>query len=332
MPEEHDSKTSMRVFREFIHVNPVTKELDASPLFSKECYETWLSTRRKKVPNPPKHFQRTISAHLTGLDGRVPFYEAEERAVLIEARKKQIWPCFEDFPDPKPQVGMLGFRALGYHEKRAQQMQDTKRSRLVEEPKSNVPIVESFCASSDKDEELERGTLLEASLKSTLVPKMMSMAEQLPGGGDPFAGLFDVSRYLLYGQTNALSFSNRGDVEYAKRLLNEEMTKPGRGVDSNTFIIISDPTAKDAERRVVAQNPLAITLFGLKQGDSPSNFRAEELMWLVLALGSSFSNPGSEFGVNMHLKGAGGEEALYEATFCVDPNSFLLVRTGRVKH
>lgn len=49
-----------------------------------------------------------------GSDGRKPFHRKEEEALLIELRKKRIWPCFES---TNLRIGVNGFRAAGYHER-----------------------------------------------------------------------------------------------------------------------------------------------------------------------------------------------------------------------
>ena len=67
---------SMRVFREFIkrtHNRDGSDSIDASGVVSRECYDLWVATRKQLPPNPEKAFQRSLSAHVTGVDGRVPF-------------------------------------------------------------------------------------------------------------------------------------------------------------------------------------------------------------------------------------------------------------------
>jgi hypothetical protein len=96
--EERDqANTSLYVFRKFIvHLqtrNPVYGDtcLDASRITSKACYETWLKGRHGSLKNAPKTFQRTLTAHLTKSDGRLPFTPEEEKAILHVIRSKQQW-------------------------------------------------------------------------------------------------------------------------------------------------------------------------------------------------------------------------------------------------
>ena len=125
----------MRVFREFLtrSINNDGKEaVDAANVVSRECYDLWVSTRKVLPPNPEKAFQRALSAHITGVDGRVAFTPAEEEAILKVLRKKERWPCFVN---SSTRFGLMGFRAKGFHEKAAEtgvttEVNNVKRHRL----------------------------------------------------------------------------------------------------------------------------------------------------------------------------------------------------------
>ena len=93
--------------------------IDASRVVSKECFHAWLVSRCTASAEPEKNFQRSLTAHLTGSDGRVPFTEQEEQAILRVVRSNKPWPAFQDC-DPQSAISKLGtkgFRPLGYHEK-----------------------------------------------------------------------------------------------------------------------------------------------------------------------------------------------------------------------
>jgi hypothetical protein len=88
--------TSMNIFRR--HMIPValpgqTMVLDASGVVSKACFDEWVATRVVQTPNfdYEKSFQRALTAHLTGSDGRKPFEPEEEEAVLQVVRQKRAW-------------------------------------------------------------------------------------------------------------------------------------------------------------------------------------------------------------------------------------------------
>ena len=74
--EDKKALTSLRVFRKFITKQTLPNgesELDASQVVSRECFELWLKTRKTPPPCPEKAFQRALSAHIGGVDGRSPF-------------------------------------------------------------------------------------------------------------------------------------------------------------------------------------------------------------------------------------------------------------------
>lgn len=107
-------KTSLELFREFMKILP-DGTVDASRIVSRECYDAWILSRRQRPTEPEKIFQRTLTSHLTAIDGRAPFRLEEEIGILHVLRAGTRWPCFADCPI---RFGCSGFRAFGYHEQR----------------------------------------------------------------------------------------------------------------------------------------------------------------------------------------------------------------------
>jgi len=89
--------------------------VDASKVNSAECFREWSAHRSKDVNDAAKAFRRSLSAHITGSDGRRPFTPEEEQAVLSVVRCKRQWPAFED---SNVTIGLKGFQSYGFHEKR----------------------------------------------------------------------------------------------------------------------------------------------------------------------------------------------------------------------
>ena len=83
-------------------------ELDATEVISKECFEDWISSRKTTPIHPRRSFQRALSAHITGLGGRMAFEENEEIAILKVIRQPIRWPCFDDI-DTTPGRGFRTF-------------------------------------------------------------------------------------------------------------------------------------------------------------------------------------------------------------------------------
>ena len=104
-------QSSMTVFREFLvqTIDPETNEtmIDASAITSLQCYQEWLDSRKSFAKKPENSFQRALSAHLTGADGRDPFTSIEEKAILQHLRSRRRWKCFEN---SNIKFGFMGFR------------------------------------------------------------------------------------------------------------------------------------------------------------------------------------------------------------------------------
>ena len=97
----HKPETSIKIFRRFLnattHLNAADEAggYDASVVIGRECYDDWLSNRAATPRDPERMFQRSLSSHVTSVDGRQPFSPKEEEAILKVLRKKQVW-CVSD--------------------------------------------------------------------------------------------------------------------------------------------------------------------------------------------------------------------------------------------
>jgi len=92
--------------------------VDASKINSAECFREWSANRTRDVHDAARMFRRSLSAHITGSDGRRPFNPEEERAILQVVRCKRRWPAFED---SNLTIGIKGFQSFGFHEKKRYQ-------------------------------------------------------------------------------------------------------------------------------------------------------------------------------------------------------------------
>ena len=115
---------------------------DASGIIGRECYETWLQTRKKESGKPEDIFRRTVVAHVTGTKNRRSLPVEVEASILIELRRGKVWPCFEGMGDSKTGkpvlIGKNGFKALGSHE-RSTALNISKQG-LQLETKKNVEL------------------------------------------------------------------------------------------------------------------------------------------------------------------------------------------------
>jgi hypothetical protein len=122
-PSHTRSDTSINIFRDFLIKSP-TGAIDASQIVSSKCYQAWLSARKTASNTPEKAFQRALSGHVCGVDGRVPFNQDEEEAILKVLRRKLRWECFTHC---SCKFGEAGFKSKGFHEKAlAGEIQKTK--------------------------------------------------------------------------------------------------------------------------------------------------------------------------------------------------------------
>jgi hypothetical protein len=137
---------SMNVFRRFIVPIPGgnADELNANGVVSLECFHAFLNARSKQdSEDEQKKFYRALCNHLTGVDGRKPFSEPEERAVLGVIRDLDgCLPCFSYFTGFK-------FRGIGHHEKlgherRSEERRNSPLPLLVQDKTLSV---EEFSAS-----------------------------------------------------------------------------------------------------------------------------------------------------------------------------------------
>jgi len=92
---------------------------DVSKVFQRECYESWLKSRKCPPKFPEDSFRKTLVSHVRGSCGRKPFPPQVEAQLVKLLRMKRIWPCFEGYHNSKGDplvIGKLGFRKTGYHE------------------------------------------------------------------------------------------------------------------------------------------------------------------------------------------------------------------------
>eukprot|EP00924_Labyrinthula_sp_SR-Ha-C_P009048 snap_masked-scaffold_2-processed-gene-11.8-mRNA-1 protein AED:0.07 eAED:0.07 QI:33/1/1/1/1/1/3/107/165 len=93
--QEHKSSsvqlTSFHVFKEFAQRDIYTGKCK---ILSSECFQMWLNSRKRTPKEPERSFKKALVAHLRNRDGRSPFTEEEEKAILEELRKPEPWPSF----------------------------------------------------------------------------------------------------------------------------------------------------------------------------------------------------------------------------------------------
>jgi len=104
-------KTTYGVFMDFVVYLP-SGEVKTERILSKECYNTWLKSRKYRSKKPWECYRDAIIGHIRGKNGRRPFPKDVERSLLKNLRRKETWKCFKG----RANIGCCGFRGFGYHE------------------------------------------------------------------------------------------------------------------------------------------------------------------------------------------------------------------------
>eukprot|EP00924_Labyrinthula_sp_SR-Ha-C_P009022 maker-scaffold_2-snap-gene-10.1-mRNA-1 protein AED:0.00 eAED:0.00 QI:96/1/1/1/1/1/3/137/193 len=124
------SLTSLEVFQKYVSKD----EQGETRILSRECFEKWVSTRRKVLKEPEKSFRKALVAHLRNRDGRLPFTEEEEEIILEELRKNKPWPCFSYCRDRSYiGVGTRVSQLPGFHESKRWKKEAKLREKKLNE-------------------------------------------------------------------------------------------------------------------------------------------------------------------------------------------------------
>jgi len=129
-------ETSMTVFRKYL-IYSEDGTVDASKIHSVECYNYWLNCRkggpRENTRKKALAFRRSLTTHISSTDGRVPFTPKEEAAVIKVLKRREPWPCFDEWS-----IGCAGFRGMGYHENKKLVNDDAAYLKLLNKTGSDL--------------------------------------------------------------------------------------------------------------------------------------------------------------------------------------------------
>lgn len=302
---------SILLFKGFVVRAVDGSVLDASGVNSRRCYLAWLEIQgRPETDQEAKRFQRVLSNHICGVDGRNPFDAEEELAILAHVRLKQRWACFP----PHVNIGRTGFRSRGFHEKRSNTPPATPR--LVDEP---LPL---------DAEEPEQADEQQQSSESKFSLAVKRLAAAFPtfdvSGWQAVAGL---ARLMILATTPICSKPSP-DVNYAEELcLRATLARPGCGV------AVLDMTTAKLQKSSLCQNLNSLVCLGdLSVETGRELVHEDDLDKTSLAFGKAFYSPGTEVLVDgVRCFNTWGELVVVDCLFCVDPQSYLLVSsTSRV--
>mmetsp|Transcript_8971 Transcript_8971/g.15782 ORF Transcript_8971/g.15782 Transcript_8971/m.15782 type:complete len:313 (-) Transcript_8971:210-1148(-) len=119
--DESGMKWAYDIFLQYTRRDYFTGVVDATGIFTEECYEEWLRTRKTEVQHGFESFRRALLSHVTGQKHRKPFSPEVEASILPIIRRNEVWACFRNKShDSKPcNIGLYGFRGMGYWESQA---------------------------------------------------------------------------------------------------------------------------------------------------------------------------------------------------------------------
>ncbi|KAH9249069.1 hypothetical protein BASA81_013281 [Batrachochytrium salamandrivorans] len=292
-------RTSLTIFRSFIRVGE-TGELDASQVLSRDCYLTWLEHRKQwEAPKEAKRFQRTLSNHLSGVDGRTPFPPEEEAAILLVVRRKVRWPCFP----LDVSVGFTGFRSLGFHEKSSSKGAGRFKHRI---------------------EGLDGKKQQNGEFALNFATKALEYAQSLTEYNHlGYIHLCNLLRYVLFARTSACLLKQPATLDCAR-----ELCKSTSRRNPNSIVTVMSLTSTNfTEEYVLAQNRLAYEHFGDLQVRQRSElpFPLVDVFNVMLAKCTALLNPGLEIPVQRVRFNGMVPNQTYSGTYCMDSASYLLI-------
>ncbi|KAH9255291.1 hypothetical protein BASA81_006731 [Batrachochytrium salamandrivorans] len=341
------ASTSLMVFRSYIvHLSDGT--LDCSGVVSRDCYLAWLECKVAVETDAEAHkYHRTLTNHVSGVDGRSPFDVEEEEAILVLFRQRLPWPCF---PEHLSLIGTR-YRAKGYHEK---QRMGKQSKQLVTNtvggqylaarpttPSVPVKITPSmmFTAAQQLQRELPQSTVQSIlwrlsptdrgyvhNLSQSVVNNFSSPNYSL----EDWQAINQIFRFVVLAKTNkcALDVVGGGITQAAKRLCEQFSLTP------TTIAMVFDMTASLFERRCLIQNEYSLNVIGNVINNPYARcVDGSELFSVVLAIGAAFVQPGYSYCVaNQKHWCADNQTRGFDMCYFVDPASLLLVAWGKLSN
>jgi len=157
--------TSLEVFLKFVKYETDTQTglivPNVSGLLSSECFDAWIKSRKGVLKHPEESFRRSLTAHVTGIEGRRPFPEDIEEALIKELKKQKKWPCFEGkLCDGKElNIGLQGIRTLGFHESQRSKTQVVQQTKANMQPRGLLQSEVGIRSPGDSHQTLEQLSL-----------------------------------------------------------------------------------------------------------------------------------------------------------------------------
>lgn len=284
--------------------------LDVSGLVSRACYLEWLNAKGvSESDKEAQKYHRTLTNHVSGVDGRSPFDLDEEQAILVLFRKREPWPCF---PDHLSSLGKR-YRTKGYHEKRSS-------LAIPQRPLPPAELEALLAGLSAEDR------FYVQNLSNNIVAKF---AFESFGQSD-WSKVDQVFRYMVWAKTGRCNLQKKRDElsAAAERLCQQFTAEHG----ADTMVVVLDMSAKPYLERCLAQNRFSLSVCGPLVGSAPAHGAdVSELSNVVLAVSAAHLSPGRNLCVRAQRYWCLGDTSRqFDMNYFVDPDSMLLVFWGQL--
>lgn len=309
--------TSLHILRSFLTTLP-DRSVDASQIHSRECYMAWLGTRNAvDCDAERKKFHRSLTNHLSGVDGRCPFDQHEEEAILRVLRRKERWPCF-----PELSIG-INFRAKGFHEKQNAGRITSMAASAASSPRTPAPSPPPSDKRARMDDLSPRDQALLLDLGKGFAEFTSAFA---PFGIDVRMSIFGILRFCI-------AFGDRGRYT---ALPEEQRLERGREICSkatmakgaSASVTVCDWLSKDALFQVLVQNAQSRETAGELGGKSGLDIlqftSGRELYELTQTIGTAYLRPGVELAIYPGVFFM-GQKRMNMTSLWLDPESGLMV-------
>jgi hypothetical protein len=266
--------------------------VDASQIHSEACYLDWLRTHQgeRGSKESARKFQRTLSNHLSGVDGRLPFTKQEEEAILQVVRIKQHWPCF-----PHLSIGLTGYRSKGYYE---------KRGGATMEPSPRLPFLQP------------QDVQLLWNFFNGLPQLFTSLAHFGMDATELVDGMYC---FLLFkGQSLAMDDLN----EVAQELCEAKTQELG----PNFLVNVVDLSSKPGGQRFLAQNAKSVEALGQLEGRGFQTLHFQEEIKIMMAQVEACQKMGFPTKVRLWLQSM----LVLDLHFVMDADTLLCMQYGLV--
>lgn len=295
--------------------------LDATNLISRECYECWLSSQGKvDCDKEGFKFRRALSNHLCGVDGRTPFTQQEEDAILQVLRKKFRWPCFP----PSLNIGRNGFRSKGFHEK-ARELNSPASSSITAEEEADEEEEEEAVTTTTTTTTVNNDELRRMKVFEDGINKLISTYASFDL--EAWSALMGFARFTVFTKIPIAAYNSYAET-YPMDLCNEvSRTVGGRDV----FVAVSDIAAKECNHIVLAQNEVSLEHWGVMTNGLCSRvpFHIADLVKITVAVGKAFNTPGERIFIpSVRINSLHDVQLPYDVYIYVDPTSYLVVVHG----